>query len=352
LNDWDETYALVIGSEVNNRDRWAGTMRLLAIHNRALSPEQIRQNFSAGVGEKYFVLFNVSDHVDIPDAYVVFQVSQFDSWGYLFDSPFFVILDESRLPGDIPIEGMRIGLNGRIPPVGQAFANLDVAVNDFDYEWEGRQQLASIGTVIGGERGPAEDEFFLSFERLGDATNVVTEPVPVAPPAPTDQPRGPVTGIRDFAAIDATMAKVTGVPRTHPEVAATFSRVAQALPVQSQLGGFISSQQMAITQLSIQYCDALVDDPTLRAEFWPGFAWQASPAVAFADRGTALDPLLDRMIGRELATQPDRLAVASELDDLTDRLTACGGSCEPDRVARVMKGLCAAVLGSAALLVN
>jgi hypothetical protein len=58
------------------------------------------------------------------------------------------------------------------------------------------------------------------------------------------------------------------------------------------------------------------------------------------------------MIGRELATQPDRLAVASELDDLTDRLTACGGSCEPDRVARVMKGLCAAVLGSAALLVN
>jgi len=352
LNDWDSTLALVVASEVDNRNRWAGTMRLLAIHNRALDAEQIRQNFAVGVGEKYFLLFNVSAHVDIPDAYVVFEVSQFDSWSYLFNRPFFVILDESRLPGDVPLQGLRIGLNGRVLSVGQAYATLDVTINDFDYEWEGRQPLASLGTVIALERGPAQDEFFLSFERIGGSSNVVTEAVPVAPPPPPDQPRDPAAGIRDFAAINATMARVTGVPHTHPEVAATFGRVYQALPVQGRLGGFVSSQQMAITQLAIQYCDALVDDPGLRAAFWPGFDWGASLAVAFAEPGRAIDPLIERVVGLDLITQPDRTMLTGELESLIDQLSACGANCEPDRVERIMKGVCAAVLGSAAMLVK
>lgn len=352
LNEWDDTFALAIGSEVDNRNRWAGTMRLLAIHNRALTEEQIRQNFDVGVGEKYYLLFNVSDHVDIPDAYVVFEASQFDSWSYLFSRPFFVILDPDASPGEIPLAGMRIGLNGRVLPVGQAFSTLDLEINDFDYEWEGRQWLASIGTVIPQERGAAEDEFFLTFERLGDATNVVTEPVPVAPPPPADLPRDPPAGIRDFAAINATLSRVTGVPHTRPEVAATYERVRRALPVDPRLAGFVSSQQMGITQLAIQYCDALVDDSALRSTFWPGFNWSAPLSVAFADRAVAIDPLLDRAVGRDLATQPDRAAVSAELDALIDGLTACGASCEPDRVARVMKGLCAAALGSAAMLVH
>jgi hypothetical protein len=352
LNDWDDTFALVVGSEVDNRNRWAGTVRLLAIHNRALTPEQISQNHTVGVGEKYYLLFNVSDHVAVPDAYVVFEVSQFDSWSYLFGKPFFVILDPDAEPGNIPLAGMRIGLNGRVPTVGQAFSTLDVEINDFDYGWEGRQALASIGTVIPQERGAAEDQFFLSFERLGDATNVVIEPEPVEPPPPPDVPRDPPVGIRDFAGVAATMAAITGVPRTNPEVAATFATVHQALPVDRRLAGFISSQQMGITQLAIQYCDALVDDPALRAAFWPDFNWSAPLGTAFADRSSAIDPLLDRVVGQGLETQPDRTLVADELNALTDDLTACGGSCEPDRVRRVMKGLCAAALGSAAMLVQ
>ena len=352
LNDWDNTLALVVASEVDNRNRWAGTMRLLAIHNRALDADQIRQNFAVGVGEKYFLLFNVSAHVDIADAYVVFEVSQFDSWSYLFKRPFFVILDENLLPGDVPLQGLRIGLNGRILPVGQAYATLDVSINDFDYEWEGRQPLASLGTVIALERGPEQDEFFLSFDRIGGSSNVVTEPVPVAPPPPPDQPRDPAVGIRDFAAINATMSRVTGVPHTHSEVAATFERVRQALPVQSNLGGFVSSQQMAITQLAIQYCDALVDDPDLRAAFWPGFDWGASLSAAFSERSLAIDPLIDRIVGIDLMTQPDRAVLTGELDSLIDQLSACGATCEPDRVNRIMKGICAAVLGSAAMLVK
>ena len=121
LTDWDNTFAFALASEVDNTNRWAGTARLVAIHNRALTADQVKQNFDVGVGEKYYLLFNVSDHVGKPDAYVVFEVSQFDSYSYLFRAPFFLMLDGAATPGDIPIAGIRIGINGREAPVGQAF---------------------------------------------------------------------------------------------------------------------------------------------------------------------------------------------------------------------------------------
>ncbi|MDZ7668827.1 MAG: LamG domain-containing protein [Gammaproteobacteria bacterium] len=175
LNEWDNTFALAIGSEVDNENRWAGTVRLLAVHNRVLTEEQILQNFEVGVGEKYFLLFNVSAHVGIDDAYVVFEVSQFDSYGYLFEEPFFVILDDAANPGSIPMAGMRIGLNGREVSVGQAYQNLDVTITDGEYSTNGRQTLSTLGTVVPLEQGPDEDEFFLTFEQLGASTNVVVE---------------------------------------------------------------------------------------------------------------------------------------------------------------------------------
>src|SRR5690606_35610753 len=135
---------------------------------------------------------------------VVFEVSQFDSYSYLFDEPFFVILSDTASPGSIPLAGMRIGLNGREVTVGQAFQNLDLTLNDADYELDGRQVLSPLGTVVPLEKGPDEDEFFLTFEQLGSSSNVVTEPVPVAPPPPADVPaqdRTPPHGIRDFAEI-------------------------------------------------------------------------------------------------------------------------------------------------------
>ena len=129
-------------------------MRMVAIHNRALTPEQITQNFDVGVGERYFLLFNISDYVGQDDAYVVFEVSQFDSYAYLFDEPFFVLLDSTATPGTIPLAGMRIGLNGREVGVGQAYANLNLDLNDAEYAIEGRQVLSDLGTVVPLEQGP------------------------------------------------------------------------------------------------------------------------------------------------------------------------------------------------------
>lgn len=351
LNDWNDTYALVLGSEVDNNNRWAGTLRMLAIHSRALSLEQIQSNFDAGVGEKYYLLFNVSDHVGMEDAYIVFEVSQFDSYAYLFDTPFFTVLG-SEEPSNIAIKGMRIGVNGREVLAGQAYTNLATTIDNAAYtESDGKLVLSPLGTVVGVEKGPELDEFFLTFEELGDSTNVFIEAAPPAPQEPPDVPRAPSIGVRDFAELNASYAAITGIATTNPDVANTYSEVFQALPVNPSVEGFISSQQMAATQLAIQYCSELVDSVPHRTAFFPGFDFDADIGEAFKDTYLIIDPLLDRGIG-DVSTQPDSNAVRTELGALIERLAVCPESCEPDRTERVVKGACAAVLGSAAVLIQ
>ena len=352
LNDWDDTFAFALASEVDNDNRWAGTVRLVAMHNRALTLEQVQQNFDVGVGERYYLLFNVSDHVGVPDAYVVFEVSQFDSYSYLFTEPFFIILDAAATPGSIPMAGMRIGINGREAAVGQSFASLDTTITDAEYNIDGYQTLSRLGTVVPLEKGPTLDEFFLTFELLGTATNVYVEADPTPLPEPPDQPRDPALGVRDFAEVNATMSKLTGIPTANSEVSSTYMQVRQAMPVDTNIAGFISSQQMGITQLAIKYCSELVDDTTLRTSYFPGFPFGSGVPTAFADPDLVVDPLIDNMIGNGIGTQPDLAATRTELETLISDLTTCGAGCPAGRTENVVKASCAAVLGSAAMLVQ
>jgi len=353
LADWDDTFAFVLGNEVSGDRQFEGIFRLVAVHNRALTPQQIRQNFQAGVGEKFYLLFSLSHLVDVPQAYLMFEVSQFDSWSYLFDKPTFISLDPAARPGSIPLAGMRIGVNGTEAEVGQAYRTLDTTVTDSQYGPTG-QLLSSIGTVIGLEKGPDADEFFLTFDVLGNRRNVRTDPVPLAPAPPPDQPRAPDVGLRVFDEINATMSELTGVSPTRPAVKQTFDQVRQALPTVESIDTFVSAHPVAIAQLAIQYCDALVEDTTARAAYFPGFDFAASPAQAFggAGRGIVLDALVGRMLSSGVATEPDAAGVRSNLDELITRLSACGSSCPAGRTETVVKASCAALLGSAVTLVH
>jgi hypothetical protein len=323
------------------------------VHNRALTGAQVRQNFQAGVGEKYYLLFSVSHLVDVPQAYVMFEVSQFDSHAYLFDKPTFISLDASARPGNIPIAGLRIGVNGAEVEVGQAYRTLDGAITDSEYGPLG-QRLSGIGTVIGLEKGPDGDEFFLTFDVLGSHSNVRTEPVPLAPALPADVPRPADVGLRLFDEINASFAELTGVGIAQPSVQATFEQVRQALPTTDSIDTFVSAHPVAIAQLAIQYCDALVEDAGARATYFPGFDFAAAPAVAFGASGRAivLDALTGRMLAQGVATEPDVAAVRGELDALITRLSACGGSCPAGRTGTIVKASCAALLGSAVTLVH
>jgi hypothetical protein len=84
LGDWDDTFAFVLGNEVSSDRAWTGVIRLVAIHNRTLNEAQITQNFEAGVGEKFFLLFSVEHLIGVPQSFVVFEAAVYDTYAYLF----------------------------------------------------------------------------------------------------------------------------------------------------------------------------------------------------------------------------------------------------------------------------
>jgi hypothetical protein len=357
LNEWDDSFAFVLGNEGSSNSLWQGTLRMVAIHNRALTSDQVAQNYNVGVGEKFFLLFSVSHLTNTAESFVVFEVSQYDSFSYLFTAPYFKSLDPTASFSDIPVKGLKLGINGKEATIGQAFKNIDISLNDTDYENGGDQQsLSNLGAIIALETGPNTDEFFLSFEQIGAFSNVIVEATPSAPPAPLDEEPASDIGLKTFDEINVSMAALTGVSKANANVSATFNTVKQQLPTVEAISGFLSAHQMAVTQLAIKYCDALVEDTTLRASFFPSFVFTDDVNTAFDSAGINLiiNPLLENFIGSSLDSQPSNSAVNTELNSLIVKLTVCSAdsSCENDRTETVVKATCAAVLGSATTLIQ
>ncbi|GAA6183541.1 LamG domain-containing protein [Aliiglaciecola sp. NS0011-25] len=356
FNEWNDTYAFVLGNEVSSDIPWAGSIRMVAVHNRTLTSEQIAQNFAAGIGQKFFLLFNVTQHTGIAQSYVVLEVSQFDSYSYLFAEPFFISLDDNATISTVPIQGMRIGINGREATTGQVFQNLDVTITDGDYITGEGQALSSLGTTVAIEKSPEADEFFLTFEQLGSATNVVIEADPPAAALPADlEPQSDI-GVRNFAEINASMSVVTGVPTSNAAVKASFEKLKQQLPSVTNIDSYLASNQMAVTQMAIKYCDQLVENSSLRASYFSGFDFTQPANTAFIeqDRNLILTPLLDKTIGNNIATQPQRDEVSNELNNLIDTLSDCSGDkvCNATYTQTIVKATCAATIGSAAILIQ
>ncbi len=364
LSTWDNTFALALGSEVSNENVWEGSIRLLAIHSRALSAEDIATNYEVGVGEKYLLLFKVEEQTGVPESYVMFEVQQFDNYGYLFSQPTFISLDDSADPVGIDIRGMRIGINGQEAEVGQAWANLSATI-DGSYSAAEGQQLSRLGTIISLDKGPEFDQFFLTFERLGSETFTRVEPEPPAPAEPADLDPQPHIGLRRFEQIHATLSAATTVPRTDPGVAETWDTIKRQLPVESDIRTFVAAQQMGITQLAVKYCSRLVDTPALRGDYFPDFDFTEAADSAFNSaekRAAIIDPLVEHLLGHEiswhdgvtsqLSTAPDLTDVETELTSLIDTMATCGADCDAERTATTVKATCAAAMGSAMILIH
>jgi len=202
------------------------------------------------------------------------------------------------------------------------------------------------------------------------------------PQTPPDGAPVPSFGLRTFEEISASMAALTTVSPQHPDVQFTYQRVKQQLPTVENLGSFLAAHQMAVAQLAIEYCNALIDDSTKRQEIWPFFDFDANLNAVFgptAERDDALVPLVDRIVlpdyspegaGQSLSTQPTFTAIESELNGLIDELINCRqgppphsestprgiqyctNQYYPDRTKVVMKAVCAAAIGNAAMLVQ
>jgi hypothetical protein len=376
LIDWQSNYAFILGSDASGENAWEGTIRLAAVHRRALTPEQVMQNFDVGVGEKFFLLFDISHQVkNIPEAdpsdqssYILFEVAQYDTYSYLFDRPHFLTLDGSA-PEGIRIRGLRVAMNGLEAPVGQSYATLDGFLNASEFEELG-QPLSVLGAVLPLEKGPDDDDFFLTFDILSnDSYSRPNDPTLTI--NPVDLEDKSQIGLRTFDEINATYSEALGIDWTDfANVNDTYLELRQSLPAVEDIDTFLSSHQVAIAQLAIAYCDALVNvdgnpNPD-RGQMFPGFDFDAVPTTAFAPppppplnggRDLFVVPLIDYVMGTGLASQPAYADVYSELagfsaaggrpHNLVQRLVDGGSS-----TRAISKGVCAAMLGNAATLVQ
>lgn len=397
-NVWDDGFTLVLGNETSGNRPWHGQVRMLAIHNRTLNQAQVLQNFDVGVGARFFLLFYVGHRVGVPaDSYVMFEVSQFDDYSYLFSKPTFINLDPDWTPVAINIKGLRIGINGKEAPAGQAFVNMDATI-DGSYDPQFGQQLSPLGTIISLEKGAGSDEFFLTFERIGDESRTYTEasPTVAADPADPAEPLESDIGVRTFEELNSTIAAITGIPVTNNAVKSVYTSYLQQFPSVEAIDAFLPSHQMAIAQLALTSCSELVDT---NPGFFAGFDFNQTARTAFGpvapglpdvtqqtNRNLVIAPLLEAVMNvdpldasNNLSTQPGESDIvdllgagaAQNLDTgtnvvaydslITQLINTCtpvapATTCSPEntnaRTAQIVKAVCAAATGGAVMTVQ
>ena len=369
ISNWDSTFALVLGSEVSGDNAFQGEIKFLAIHQRAMSAAQVLQNFNAGVGQRYYLLFNISNvaGVNVPQAYIMFTVSQYDNYSYLFYQPTFISLNPTAKPTSIPLKGMRIGINGTIPLVGQAYIPLNTTITGAGYTAQG-EVLSTVGTVIALESGPASDQFFLQFDLLGTQTDAIVEasPCPASGPcvqALVLQPQASDVGVRTFAQVNSTFAQLTGVPTNNAAVVSTYQSVQQQLPPINTIEAYSSANQVGVAQLAVQYCNQLMSssNTALQTKLFGNVNFN-SPTLFNTAGGisSVTTPLANLVVGAStlpsgsgpLASQPAASTVSTELNNLVGLLCTSTPCSSAARVQAVTIGACAAALGNADVLID
>src|SRR5947209_20394883 len=76
----------------------------------------------------------VSALTGVSQSYILFQATQYDTYGYLFSQPKFISLDpQAAAPSNLQISGIRLGVNGVLAPAGQAYSTLSVSVGGSAY---------------------------------------------------------------------------------------------------------------------------------------------------------------------------------------------------------------------------
>lgn len=349
LNNWNNTYLFTLGNTPANTRPWGGTLYLVAIYNRALTATQVQQNFAAGYEDRSELSFDISAVSGVAGAKIVMQASAVDRASYLFAKPTYVGPD----PNGLAISGIQILLNDKLPGVGQAYRNVNAMVDAPTME------LSSIGTVIAKDKGELTDTVALAFNTIGSQSVTVTEPAPGPLTMALDERTTiPVSGVRTYEQINNTMAALTGVSPTATGVATVFGQVRQQLPGNANVLSFLSSQQTGIAKLAVEYCDAMVENATLRNTFFdgtPAFEFASGVATAFnsqAKKDRITNTLITKMIGTNLTNQPTTTEAQTEIGTLLNDLIAASPNGDQVRTRANVKGACAAVLASAALMVN
>lgn len=445
LQNWVSSFAFVLGNDPSRQHPWLGQIRMLAIHSAPLTAAEVKQNYDAGVGQKYFLLFNISRYLGAecnpttgPSCFIVMQASVFDNTSYLFSNPRFINLNDSNVTTEpaLLLKGMRIGINGSDSANDQVFSRMDVCINgpcagtdsrtvDVAYKQgfspaDGASLTIPTNTnqsaVIAMQNGPrgngglAPDMIFLTFQQINSQTpnvpytitssSVTASPTPAVHPVVNDN-----ILVHSFEEIDATLAKLTGVSRTDPNITSTYSSAIQALPSTHDAGTYNSANQMAVTQMAITYCSQMVDNQIAAdtsgsntSKYFPNFTFNSTNQTITTPSGTSssgmglsfssndidniVQPLLSRLMNVEynsitpqLAIMPDASTVQSYLAALINggtvtstvngsqinsnvtglaQSSGCGNGtpCSYQRSVQILKATCTAAVASAPMVLH
>jgi hypothetical protein len=350
LASWDNTFALVMGSEVTGKEQWTGVIKFAAIYSSALTAAQVTQNFNAGVGEKYFVLFDVTSLTGVPQSYIETTAAVLDSYAYQFSAPTFISLNPNATVGNIPIKGIRFGVNGVELPTGQSYSTLSTTVGGTAYTAASGQLLSSVGAVVASDKGESGDVIFLDFDQIGTFTHVHSDPgVPVpAPVYPTVLP--PTYGVKNFAQVNSSLSQITGIPVSNMTVNTLYQTLQQSLPPDNDITAFLSANQTAISQLADGYCNLAVNTPSASSTpLFPGLDLTQPPGTYFSN-ATNRNLVINALTTAAVGTNVNPATVTTIQTELNTLITSLAGTTAAGRTtATIAQAACTATLGSSVL---
>jgi len=358
LASWDNTFALVLGAEANGKDQWLGVIKFVAIHNRALTADQIKQNYNAGVGEKYFMLFDVADLSGVPQSYIQVTASVLDNYAYQFTNPTFISLNPNATVNNIPIAGIRYGVNGNVQTSGQSWQMVNTMLGGSAYTAASGQLLSKVGGIVASDKGVDTDVMFLTFDQLGSHSHPFVNaaaPAPVATYAALSPPLG---GVKFYGQINAAMSQITGVPLTNATTNTLYNSLQQSLPTTNDLSAFVASSQTAIAQLADAYCTQAISSKSLFAGgtapdltqtatsyFGPSSSGAAITATQQTNRNLVINPLVNAVTGGASVNATATTNLTNALNTLITTLVGTDAA----TTTQAAQGACSAILGSAAV---
>lgn len=183
-------------------------------------------------------------------------------------------------------------------------------------------------------------------DQIGDTPTPT--PDPIQPPPDVIQAQEIDVGIKNFEQINATMSVLTGVSSMNNAIRNTYNDLEVQLPTSNNVKSFLAANQVAITKLAAEYCDALVNSSTLRQNIWPGFNFGGTPNAVLSSNGqksSVVNQTLNGFWGSNVGG--DRSFFQLELQDLINDLLAGENLGSATTTRTTMKGVCTAALASA-----
>jgi hypothetical protein len=163
-------------------------------------------------------------------------------------------------------------------------------------------------------------------------------------------------GVRNFEQVNATMMAVTGV-EGNSAVISRFNTLKSQLPTDNDIKAFSFSNQIAVTVLAAEYCNALVTNTnnvytTQRTAAVGAINFGANPSVALNAAGKAdvAQKLLAKFWGAGLAASPNAATTQASIVTLLGDLVA-GETDNTTTTRKAVTGACTAVLSSSPILI-